>query len=188
MNLTAILRHLTQLVGLYNACGPATAAVMVNAYIRWRRLSVHQMAAKIGNDGGFSTFAAVLRGWRAGGLYGHYEGNANIYWYEETLAAGYPITALVAYSAFTDRPFNYQLAHFMNITAMNDLYVTAFDPLRLIGPVLFPRREFERAISIRSAYPGGTNNPFQAIVPDKPLTLNDLYLSQMRDNIERMAA
>jgi ABC-type bacteriocin/lantibiotic exporter with double-glycine peptidase domain len=178
--------HLTQLyLGLYNACGPACAAMVVNLFVRYRKLSVVQMAALVGNDGGFSTFNAVMRGLQLGGVRCRYEGNATIDWYIRTLAAGFPIIALVSYAAFTNRPFNYLLAHFIVVVGIDDQWVTAFDPLRLFGPYKFPRKEFERAISVRSAYPGGTNNPYQAIVPEDPLSFEDEILIELRRNMER---
>jgi hypothetical protein len=72
----------------------------------------------------------------------------------------------------------------MPVTRITSAFTTGFDPIRSTGPYLFPTSEFEMAIRVRSAYPGGTNNPYQAIVPDIKFTETDLLLGQMRNLIE----
>lgn len=189
MNWSLLFRFLTQMgIGLYNACGPVSGAMVRNAIYRYEYLSPLQMAARIGNNGGFSTASGVIKGLRVSGVPSHYEGNATIQFYLDALAAGYTPIALVAYIAFSNRPYDYRLAHWMPITNITDTLVTGFDPIRTAGPYYFPRDEFERSIRIRSAYPGGTNNPYQAIVPEIRFTETDLLLGQMRNVLDARAA
>lgn len=176
----AAIRHITQLNNrLVNECGQTCAAMLANAY-KGTALTVEEVARATGTDKGrFTPFYAynILNPdgsvkERVPGLFdilSHYgikathTGEASWEWYVSKLAEGVPVIALVAYRAYGD------IGHFMVVTGIRDGKVTVFDPLAKTGPTEWTEAEFRRAITTRSRYTGGTNNPTQAMYPLTPL-------------------
>jgi ABC-type bacteriocin/lantibiotic exporter with double-glycine peptidase domain len=175
------IKHVTQLNNpLVNDCGQACATMLINAY-QGRALTVEQVARATGTDKGKFTpfYPFVIRNpdgsvkeRRPGlidilyhyGLKASYTNAATWEWYLRKFAEAVPVIALVAYKSYGD------MGHFMVITGASNGMVTVFDPLTDSGPTFWTEAAFKRAISVRSTYAGGTNNPHQAMYATTPLS------------------
>jgi ABC-type bacteriocin/lantibiotic exporter with double-glycine peptidase domain len=175
------IKHVTQLNNpLVNECGQACATMLINAY-QGRSLTVETVARATGTDEGkFTPFYRLVfrnpdgsvKEVRPGlndilnhyGLKPSFSNTATWEWYLRKFAEGVPVIALVAYKSYGD------MGHFMVVTGTKNGMVTVYDPLMPTGPSQWTETAFKRAISVRSTYTGGTNNPHQAMYVETPIS------------------
>jgi ABC-type bacteriocin/lantibiotic exporter with double-glycine peptidase domain len=175
------IRHITQLNNrLVNECGQACCTMLINAY-QGRALTVEQVARATGTDKGkFTPFYELKIKDKDGnvietrpGLFnilGHYgikatySGNATLDWHRAKWAEGTPVITLVGYKSYGD------MGHFVVTVGYKAGEIILFDPLTTAGPVAWSEAKFVRAITVRSTYTGGDNNPTQAMYPVAPLS------------------
>lgn len=174
------IHHVSQLNNrLVNECGQACCTMLINAY-KGRALTVEEVARATGTDKGkFTPFYELKIKDSKGnvievrpglfnildhfGIKAAYSGQATLDWHKAKWAEGVPVITLVGYPSLNN------MGHFVVTVGYRAGEVTLFDPLTATGPVTWPEAKFVRAISVRSTYTGGDNNPTQAMYPLTPL-------------------
>lgn len=169
-----ILRHVSQLANQWtNECGWCAALVLIWAYLGLD-LTLARLIALFGvHKGQFTPFYTYTNdvGKKVLGLndiFGRFDlsvgftNRATWEWYLDMSARGIPVIALVAYRKYGD------IGHFVIVQTASEHGVVLFDSLESTGPTVWTAEEFRRAISIRSKYTGGTNNPHQAMYITNP--------------------
>jgi hypothetical protein len=186
----AAIQHVTQQGNnLRNDCAWACFKMLEQAYLGTSH-TLRQLAETYGRVDEFTTIAQLYRGLTAAGIPSTYTTAATYDWYARKWAEGVPVIALLAMHVVSDND-GYDWAHFAVTTGAKDGRVTIFNPLKLKGPTTIPEAEFRRAITERSRYVGGTNNPAQAvypIVPDAaPIPLFATRIDAVAANIRQFA-
>jgi ABC-type bacteriocin/lantibiotic exporter with double-glycine peptidase domain len=162
-----------------NDCAWACMAMYVRAYTK-RTPTIEQLAARHGVPNQFTTVAQLVSGLNAEGVPARWAANATWSWYRQMWVQEIYPTALLAMHVVNDND-GYDWAHFA-ITAGRAPggMVKLLNPLRRTAPHLIPEAEFKLAITKRSRYVGGTNNPLIAIYPLMPLPPSALYSDRVQ--------
>lgn len=168
-----LVEHLTQIGTGANNCGPATGEMLRRLYRPSLRRRVQDARALMGGYGQFTTAQGIRDYNNRGRVPCVVTDRADFDYYVAALASRRPVIALVDYRAFPVNPpptlrYAYEYAHFILVIGMRNGLVYYHDPLYLTGPQSMPAYNFNLAISSRSRYIGGTNDPYIAIVPVYP--------------------
>jgi hypothetical protein len=174
----------TQLNNNYrNDCAFASAAMLIGAYTD-STPTIGELVTRYGVPNQFTTIAQLMRCLNAEGVPVAYTSAATWEFYQQKWHDNVPVIGLLAMHVIADND-GFPYAHFAPCVGRENHKVKLLNPLRLQAPHLVPEIEFIRAITERSRYVGGTNNPLQAVYPVAPLSAP---VPTMFDRISTVAA
>jgi hypothetical protein len=160
-------RHTTQLDNLEtNDCAWACFDMDLWAYLG-HSPGIRALATRYGVVDKFTTVGQLVNGQTAAGIPTAYTTNATWEWHLAMWHAGYPITTLMAMHTVTDND-GFTWAHWLKSVGYENGQVVVHNPLKRKRTTI-PEAEFRAAIAARSRYVGGTNSPYIAVYPKKPL-------------------